>query len=505
VSPLRPRGLFLAALLLAAPSFAQELRRAPSSLAVVADEGDEGEEDDAPPPPTRRPDGTTTKPRPLGPREEPTRPWTQQPERRGLQVIEENTGVSVDVKPELPQDRAGRPLGSGRGGTGLGIRPEEETGSFTFRANEEVPARLDEREVRRAPPAPAPARPAPARAAPSGLLLPSSDEDFEETAPAPLPSQRTLYDSGSRVGVTPPGEFTGRPVDRGTGASIRVEEVKVEPVQNETTIRAPPRLEKPAVRPPDPVVSRPAPAAAPPDPGPSAAPALTPKRPDPPAQAVPAMAETPARAAAPTSPDPFEKLERDLEAVDGPRAKAPEPPRPAREPAVTAPEPAPAGSGALGLILGLGGGVLLAADSSGVLAPRFAYGAQVAWSPAALPELALDLSAFRSGSREGPAAATVDASTNHFGLRALYQKSLAGPLSAHVGLGALLTLNTAAYTVAEKGPVETTATFARPGADLTMGLGLRLRPLDVRFDARVLLRGGLRLEVLPTVSVGVAL
>jgi len=520
---------------------------APVSGFVVPTETPElDEEDDAPPkkkaPPKRRapaddeeeaPPEDTPDLKPTGGirlSDEPstrrgadTKTWEEQTEKpRGPAVIEVNTAAPSIVTPEdLARDRRGTSLGSGeRAQGGLGLSPRRDQEFYgTFRANDDAPAKLGERELRelerrqkeRGTTTPPPS-------VPSGLLV-SPDEPEEEPEEIEPPPRTTRPSAAPELRITGDGADRFRdstplvPGARGDGRLIKVEEfdtttgIETEIVAPSSKPRPPParRTEKPAAR----VEKAPEPA-------------VTIDPPEPPVPAKPAVVETPKpvekpAAAASAEMDPFEKFEREKAALEGrdydaeqaAKKRAAEPSRDAalRElSSGSAPSQGPSpstpgvpGKGA-GLSIGVGGGALVLRDATGLWAPVPAFGVNVTWVPPFADAFGIDVGFWRGGRAGGGGDVFVDASFNHLALRLFLVKEVAGGVRAGIGPGALVTINSVSYAA---GATNELATITRVGGDLTTFVGGRLGIVDLRLDLRGLLRGGLRLDFLPTLQAGV--
>jgi len=295
-----------------------------------------------------------------------------------------------------------------------------------------------------------------------------------------------------------------------------------------TPASAPASSEKPLWRAPEPApepprrdpVREPPPA---PEPEPAPAPEPVPAAParTPVAATPEAVGETPppaAPAATENTLAPIERMERELRELEG----TPEPPKSAEGPGgYPAPEVAPPtpieaptrvvepiglqrDPSILGLSIGAGAGVVLAQDPKTGRRPDFAFGGHLTWNPAAFGRLAVDASAWRASHSGGTSTMTVDSSWLHIALRILWVRET-GPMILGFGAGGILTMDGVSYLLKDGVDTRADASTMRPGGDLTMFGGVRLRPLEVRLEARALLRGGMRLDFLPALTVGLAL
>lgn len=448
------------------------------------------------------------------------------------------------------------------------VAPVGRQGSFTFKASaadakEEVDDDDDDddddapaRAVRAPPKAAARAAPR----APSGLMTPTDDDDapaprgrraddpFDDAhAPTPAPQQAPARDDDASAMTAPARNMlpTGRQVGPGGGA-IKVEEVHID-YQQDSFIDVGRR--KPEVKAPKPKpepAPKPAPArrgllmgddedapakAAVEEPERPARPPAESRRPivtappaDDPPPPRPEATEPPAPKDAPRpADDPFDKLNRELRQLDpkteaGPldepvkqrrppeqKVEIPAEPEMAVKPIdVPPPSENPRDPSMLGLSVTAGLGAALADDPSSGYAADFAYGAGVMLNPSFAGPFALDLSFFRAARTGGTPFISVDSAWNHVAARLLYVKEQKGGVFLGFGAGVLVTANSATYHVNDGHATDATGAQPRLGGDGSVVAGIRFRPLELRLDLRALLRGGFRLDFLPTFSVGVS-
>lgn len=414
--------------------------------------------------------------------DEPPRAWNEIRAPRGPRVIEERTGTPTTIRAgETDPDRLGMPLGAGIVGR-EGVGRTRNDGPITFRANDAVAE----------PAQPARRRDADEPRAPIGLTVPVGEWDSApmETTGSIVPrSMAPRSFMGEEpdapvIRMNPPGAPKSF-LDNGTGASIRVEEVKTER-DDDTFLRlgAGGRVE--------PVPARRA------------------------VRGTPAPAVVPAKTEAPKvlGYDPFEKLDQELESIgEAPRSRPqPEPRReefrvdplaartlrdedsraPVRDPAF------------MGLAATAGVGLAISTEARGGFVPSLAYGGQVSYSPPWAGAFGLELGFWRTGKSDGTPFVNVDSSQNHVTLRATYLHPLPKGAFAGGGAGLLVTMSTARYQVVDGAPAEAFASTVRPGVDATAIFGYRLRPFEARVDLRAFVRGGMRLDMMPSLSIGAA-
>lgn len=159
-------------------------------------------------------------------------------------------------------------------------------------------------------------------------------------------------------------------------------------------------------------------------------------------------------------------------------------------------------AGVIGVHAVAGAGVLVARDPQGGHGAHFAYGVNVGWNPEFARDVVFDVGFWRAATRDGTDFASVATSYHHFSLRALWQPPLPNNVFLGAGGGVVLTQSLVGYSVggAEADTVRSMA--HRPGLEATLAAGTRFKPLEVRVEMRTLLRGGMRLDFLPTMSVG---
>lgn len=522
----------------------------------------EWDEDDAPAKKVEEDEGDRRTKKRSG--ELPARERASGGESRGIVVIEENTAApSVIRAGEVDQDRVGRSLGgTPTRGMSLGAsRADEGVSTFSAAADDSPP-----RERGRTPPPPRERtrsqekKPSDARSpAPSSILVPVNDDDFEETPSArsdpfdvpvgrprdDTPTARSLLDSlpTGESGASAPARSAPAPrdgaldVDYDRETTIRVDakpakKPKEPPRKAEVVVAPPPppRKVEPAPAPTleldeeprsvavSPQPERPLKAETKPEPKPEPKPAKPVK-----AAAKPALAY-----------DPFAKLEGDLAEAEGRTRPAPTPPPeptlpdPPDEPTYKRPpelaretfaDPEMASKpladpkekvekrddALLGVSVVAGLGLLVANAPASGYAVHFGGGANARWHPAFLGGLSLDGSFWRASQADGTPVVTVDTAWTHIALRLLYVKETGDGPFIGGGAGLLLTHVSSAYVVNDLVSETKTGGLARPGLDVTAMFGWRYRPVEVRLDLRGLLRGGLRLDYLPTLSFGVSL
>ncbi len=231
-------------------------------------------------------------------------------------------------------------------------------------------------------------------------------------------------------------------------------------------------------------------------------------------------AASPAAGSAAKLEDPFQKLDRDMRALEKtqplpPDQSAPEPPAEihprvfhtspfAETPVAVPPTPVPHRPALLlGLSVLAGVGPAIMDDSTTGYATRLAYGLTASFNPAIAGPFAIDLSAFRATATGGTPFVSVDSAWNNFAIRLLYLKWQPYQVFVGFGAGLLLTENSATYRVDDGEPTQATGAVLRPGVDATSVVGMQLGLVQLRVDLRVLLRGGFRLDFLPTFSAGV--
>jgi hypothetical protein len=158
-----------------------------------------------------------------------------------------------------------------------------------------------------------------------------------------------------------------------------------------------------------------------------------------------------------------------------------------------------------GLYVGGLVGAALARDPVSGFTPDLAFGARAAFNPAAFGALTIDLSWLRSTRDGGTPFIDVASRWHHVAARVLYLKEHRNGVVLGFGGGPLVTLNSTSYALSDgREAAPATGNVARVGADGTFVLGLRKRPIELRLELRAILRGGLRLDLLPTLGVGLA-
>lgn len=215
--------------------------------------------------------------------------------------------------------------------------------------------------------------------------------------------------------------------------------------------------------------------------------------------------------------DPFARLQRDLRAAgveeESPRTAQQAPPaeslwtrsRESRLPDRPGDDKRMAPGrdpGTIGVHAVAGAGVLIARDPQGGHGALFAYGLNVGWNPDFAQQVAFDLGFWRAGANAGTEMVSAGTSYHHFTARALWQPPLPNNVFLGVGGGVLLTQSIVGYKVGGASADTVLALAHRPGLEATLVAGTRFRPLEVRVEMRTLLRGGMRLDFLPTLSIG---
>lgn len=517
----------------------------------------EGEEEEWDEPKTRSPDRTRRSTVRDEDEPKPTTPWTDAREREGIVVIEDDASTSnVVIFGEDDPDRIGRSLGaSDSTGMSLGRRRRDEPTTFRIRADglESESARaVPTQGTREAPmgivaPLDRPARDVPA---------PKGSDPWRDETPTPPSRDRAgrsaqpslLDDLGSMGGSTrtfSSGDFeTRKPTASPETPSVAPPRpVWDEPSSRTSGVDASWRSEPVSSPPPPPrpVEETITTLDAAPAPRPPAAEgrvgatdtsrsdrARTPSRA---VRAADTSAEEPAQAPKPAekilSYDPFAKLESEL-AGDEPRALDPaslpeyqldtpkverlqtpkyEEPEMAVRPIEVAKDerPPPRDPSLLGVFAHAGAGVYLRRDGVGDYSAALAWGLGARLQPRFLGPFSLDLSFWRAAQSEGTSFVTVDSALNHVAARAFYTLEYEGSFYVGFGAGVVLTGSASDYLTNDGNAETASASQWRPGADATALIGFRYGLFDARVDLRAVLRGGLRLDYLPALSVGIAL
>ena len=172
--------------------------------------------------------------------------------------------------------------------------------------------------------------------------------------------------------------------------------------------------------------------------------------------------------------------------------------RPYDKPASTGPRDADW----IGISITGGAGVLLASDSVSGFKPMLAYGGQLTIHPSTPGFLGFDLSVWRASRSDGTSFLHTETSYLHMSARLMFTRVLSRHLFGGIGGGLLLTRSAVRYTGGDDPAQAVDGTLMRPGADATLAFGARFGVLELRLDAHALVRGGLRLDLLPTGSLG---
>ncbi len=177
--------------------------------------------------------------------------------------------------------------------------------------------------------------------------------------------------------------------------------------------------------------------------------------------------------------------------VDSDTGSAPPPPRkrrPLRDPR------------SAGLSITVGAGALIASGGVPGYHPYLGYGGQLTWNPAALGDFAGEVGFWRSSHTTGSGFSQVTTADNDASARILFIPRFGPGFYAGVGLGVLVGISTTGYEVA--GSFSATSPV-QVGGEAAALIGYRISYFEARIDLRTLLTGGLRIEFLPTASVGV--
>lgn len=475
-----------------------------------------------------------------------SRPWTDAPSRRGLVVIEEDVSVSNTIIHGVPDpDRIGRSLGASKSeGLSLGATRSRGEKSYRVRAD-----RLDEEEA--AEKAKEQAIERKKQKAPMGIVVPlegdfddpvnsgdpwarerktdihskggsshrslldelagSSSPTFEsrsyvapETSPAGVRESRSASDSvwnaegGDRVFNSPSERTTFFSADEVKGS---------EPEAKPVAAPAPARMRKPAAVSPEPEPER-----------------VEKKRAGPARRAVGEAQKEPEKI---LSYDPFAKLEGDLAEAEG-RARPEKKSLPEyeierpkaeslRAPKYEEPE-MPVGQisqpkekgrtrdlSYWGLSALAGVGVNIANAPVSGFTSDFAWGVNLRLQPAFTGPISLDLSYWRATRADGTPVVSVDSAWSHVGIRGFYVRDFDKGLFMGFGGGLLLTDSSVSYIVNDAGEDIASGSELRPGGEVGAIMGFRYKLFEMRLDLRAMLRGGLRVDFLPVISLGVSI
>ncbi len=145
-------------------------------------------------------------------------------------------------------------------------------------------------------------------------------------------------------------------------------------------------------------------------------------------------------------------------------------------------------------------GLLLARAPEGGFVPAVAYGLAAAVRPVATSPFSFDLFAVRAARTEGTELVSVSSAWIHVAVHAVVSKQWSNGLFLGAGVGPLITGNSATYSINDGKPSAPVGSQIRFGGDATALFGVRVAMFEVRADLHALIRGGPRLDLLPTLS-----
>jgi hypothetical protein len=207
--------------------------------------------------------------------------------------------------------------------------------------------------------------------------------------------------------------------------------------------------------------------------------------------------EKPAAPPPPTRPETEPSEEPEISTAVETTATSPTAPKPQRPRPLRAP-------GSAGLSITAGAGALLASGGVPGYYPTLAYGGQLTWNPAVMGDFAFDVSFWHSSRTTGAGFAAITDAENDATGGLMYIPRFGPGLYAGFGLGVLVTITSVQYNLTGVSELQGSATSApRVGGDGTVSFGYRVSYFEARLELHTLLRGGLRLQFLPTANVGV--
>ena len=154
----------------------------------------------------------------------------------------------------------------------------------------------------------------------------------------------------------------------------------------------------------------------------------------------------------------------------------------------------------IGISITAGAGVFLSSNFRGIYTPKLAYGGQITIDPKFAGNFALDVGFWRASQYGGTTFDSITGSTSEISARILYLQRIGAGFFIGGGLGFDLTWSAAQFAIDGAG---TSASQFQPGGEATFALGWRISYFETRLDVRAILSGGLRMDYLPDLSVGV--
>lgn len=161
-------------------------------------------------------------------------------------------------------------------------------------------------------------------------------------------------------------------------------------------------------------------------------------------------------------------------------------------------------AGKKGIHILAGVGLLAARDPQGGYGANLAYGLSAGWTPSFARSLGLDLALWRAAANDGTEFVSTSTSYHHLSLRAMWQPALPYNLVVAAGGGFLLSQSIVGYHIGGESTETAFAFSHRAGVEAMLAGGVRFKLVEFRLEMRALLRGGMRLDYLPTANLGVA-
>jgi hypothetical protein len=148
---------------------------------------------------------------------------------------------------------------------------------------------------------------------------------------------------------------------------------------------------------------------------------------------------------------------------------------------------------------GVGDGFI--SESRGGFSHAVTVGGQIAWNPWFAGPFSLDVSYWHQGLSSAVPGAAVSGTLDHVAVRILATKEFGGFFIGGGG-GLLVTQSYVVYHVGDPTQPALDGATTRPGFDGSAVIGFRAWHLEGRFDLRLLVRNGARVDYLPTLAVG---
>ena len=424
-----------------------------------------------PPPPAYRDDEEEREPVYVAP--EPRRQEAVKPQRPADSEPEPRR-ASPGEDPSSYAPRSVLPQGKRVGGSGGVAIEEVDLGSASSSFIKAAPARPEKSPPRPTkaiiPPPPPPPQPAPAR---EEFLLPPAAPVPEPEAPAPVPtpSRRPVRTAPVEAPQPPP---SPKPIQPPPPAEPLGED-PFEKLQRDMK-----ELEKSDAKPAPKVeaVSAPAPVASAPPPAEPPAPEAKPSR----AKRTKERASKERDGSERPEKASSEKSRREVTPIADPVLQAAQAPR-------------------TGVSVGATVGLLLVRDAQAGYSPALSYGLAAALRPVITSPVSFDLVAVRAARTEGTDFVSVASAWIHVAVHVIVSKQWSNGLFLGAGVGPLVTGNSATYTVNDGRALAPVGSQIRFGGDAVALFGVRFSVLELRADLHALLRGGPRLDLMPSLSV----